>query len=202
MNKTTVILGILAYCCAILFKISPYFEGLSFDRSWFIALIVFPIMGMSTIGLLALVIAVCISMIRKKTSIKVFCQTAMILVVLVGVFWVPSTHFVDGLQNAVRHKLNRNRLLELAQRAKHLRHNRKEEYILELQEIYPEAFSMNALTPRLSVSENEVRLYYGSALTKHWGYTIVNEDRCPLNHIPPNNCRKVYDNIWVFLDIY
>lgn len=207
MTKTAEISGLFFLGCLIWLKVSGYFEGLAFTQSFLQPIILFPIILASTLGVFISCVLIVISLIRKKRTVKSLCPLIAIICLIVGAFSIPVPSFADGMYKAVEEKLERSRLIEFAEHARSLRIRSVDDngynlFVQELKEKFPAELSLSSYSPRLFVDDDSVSVYYGNALTEHWGYSIVENDECPRKYLPRNNCLKVYDNVWVWDDIY
>jgi len=188
-------------------QVFGYFEGLAFHQ-WFFAPLVFVPLLLGSIGaFLVCSISLLISVFRGQQSLRVLVPMLLFPALFMGSYRLPVPRFVDGLHEAVESKLDRQRLIDLATAARALDEGRIDlrgsiEKLDSLNETFGPELGLSSLDARMSVTDDWVSVYYGSALTKHWGYAIVNEDKCPFERIPKHLCRKVFDNVWVYRDIW
>lgn len=207
MMKAAQFSGLVFLGCQVWLKVSGYYEGLEFTQSFLMPLILFPVLLGSTLVFLVASILVAASLIRKKLPLRSARALAVLICIIVGGFWIPFPSFADGMREAVKEKLERDKLLEFAEHARRLKMQSVDNFgyeasVRKLKEKFPAELSLSSIPPRIQVDDGSVSVYYGSALTEHWGYSIVENDECPRRYLPRNLCLKVYDNIWVWDDIY
>ncbi len=220
MPKTALILGILVVVCMLGDRVGWYFDGLAFSKSWFYPTVLLPITLILALGYIGALIATVVSVWRKKIRFGQLFIPAITPFLVFAIPELPLPGFTDGLRHAVNKKLERNKLIEFAEQAKLIAGAENLErgvwipggaYPFDaessaewkmLKDIYPEAFALTGQLPRFVISSDEVRVVYGGALAKHWGYTIVDDDMCPIDRLSASNCQRVYENIWVYSDIY
>ncbi|WP_282605809.1 hypothetical protein [Pelagibius sp. Alg239-R121] len=196
MNKVAMISGLIALVCAVVIRVGAYFEGLSFANSWFYPIIVVPIILLSSILFVVYFLSLLLFVKKTKPTLRILGRQSLIIALVVGVFYFPFPTFLDGMHEAVYSKLDRDRLLEMAEES------RKTASVAALRERFSQELSLSEYPPRINVSEDSVEIYYGGALSKHWGYAVVETDKCPRDYIPSHLCRKVFDNVWVYKDIW
>lgn len=207
MNKIITLTGAVIVICTLWMRIGSYYDGLAFAKSWMYAMTLVPITLLSMLVFLTCSVAIVISILRKRRSVSSLSLPLVVAILFIGSQCIPMPTFLDGLHDAVKSKLQRDRLLELARTTRQFNvewtyHEEHRKWISTLRETFPLELSLNNIPPRIEVSNDQVAVFYGSGLTKHWGYAIVEQDECPLKHIPENLCRKVFDNVWVYQDIW
>ena len=207
MIKAAKISGLVFLGCQVWLKTSAYYEGLEFTQSFLVPLILSPLFLGSTLVFLVSSGFVTVSLIRSKIPFRSTRALAVLVCFIVAGFWAPLPSFPDGMRQAIEEKLERDRLLEFAEHARKLRMQSVDDFgyevsVRKLKEKFPAELSLSSLHPRVQVDEDSVSVYYGSALTEHWGYSIVENDECPRKYLPHHLCIKVYDNVWVWDDIY
>lgn len=134
--------------------------------------------------------------------------------------YLPLPGFTDGLRVAIDEKLDREKLISFAEKVKSIAgvgENERTRFMLyslisldaesaekfnEMKLAYPEAFTMSRAPARIDVASDKVVVFYGSALTKHYGYAIVDDDICPFDRLSWPQCQRVSPNIWVYMDNY
>lgn len=220
MPKTALTVIVLFFICHLWILIGAYFDGLAFYKSWFYPMTLVPIMLFLALGYVVILIITIVSVLRKKTKFLQLILPATLPLLVFAIPQLPIPGFADGLRVAVKDNLEQDRLLEFAELAKLIAdiENQELDDVLisglswadadslekyeKLKAIYPEALSLSQLPPRIEVSSDEVRIFYGGALTKHWGYTIVDNDMCPFERLSATDCQKVYEYVWVYSDIF
>ncbi len=75
-------------------------------------------------------------------------------------------------------------------------------WVERLRSKHNKALSLSKLPPRIIKGNDYVSVFYGNALVKHWGYIVGDIEDFPIEHIPDNMQRKVYDGVWVYHDIW
>ncbi len=93
----------------------------------------------------------------------------------------------------------------LAAKSANIDWNKPEEHnkiIEQLKADHPTPLSLSPISPRIIVKKNYISVFYGSALVKHWGYVVSDLNEFPIEHIPKNMYRKVFEGIWVYHDIW
>lgn len=207
MHKILIAAGVVSLVCSVIIKAESYYNGLMFQTSLMFPIIFFPITLITLIVVFFGLVIRMISVVRRKKKFSTLFLPLAFIFIFMGIQHLPIPTFLDGMHNTVEKSLNRGRLIEFAQQARYIEidwvkddeHRKKIEL---LRKIFPKELSVSKLPPRISVSENAVSVFYGSALTKHWGYSIVKNDECPLKNVPQHYCKKVFDNVWVFQDIW
>ena len=188
-------------------RIGSYYEGLRFEKSWDAAMVGIPLTFAFALAFL-IFSAVNLYAITAKRSPR---SSALVLVLVpllvIGFYHLPLPTYTDGLHDAVASKLDRERLYSFANSLRELEIGeinpwRDKALLAELRTKYPDALGMSSFSPRISLSDDAIGLTYGGALTKHWGYFITDEDICPRPYLPEHMCQKVFDNVWVFHDIW
>jgi hypothetical protein len=207
VKKAIWVVGMFAIATETFVQVFSYFEGLAFD-SWFFGPLVFvPLILGSICAFLYCSISLLISVLRKKNNLRALVPVIMFPALFAGTYYLPLPRFVDGLHDAVEEKLDRERLLHFAEAARQLKLEDYERLgggrsVELLSDEFSLELSMGNYPARIFISEAKVNVYYGGALTGHWGYAIVEKDECPKDYLPSHLCRKVFDNVWVYKDIY
>jgi hypothetical protein len=207
MNKTLHISGSIIVIALAILRSVPYFEGIAFNKFWFIPLSVLPIGLIAFLIFTASAIVCLISITRKKTSTKKLYAIFMAPALVVGVFNLPFPSYVDGMHKTVSESLSHKQLMELAIDARTvnpewLKEGEHDQLIQYLKIKYPKALSLSQIPPRIDVSGNYISVFYGSSLVKHWGYVVSDLEVFPIEHIPKYMYKKVYAGVWVYHDIW
>ena len=222
MPKIALIFAFLILFYSLCFFGASYFEGLGFHKAYSMALLYIGIflMPILALGYLGTFIATIVSVLRKNTNVRQLLLPTIPLLLVFSIPAIPFPTFTDGLRVAVGEKLDRDKLIEFAEQAKLIAeieetkrrqitssdmrpHDTESASKFEMiKDIYPEALSLGLHPARVDVSSDEVRIFYGSALVKHWGYSIVDDDTCPIDRLTEKSCQRVFEKIWVYSDIY
>lgn len=220
MPKSAITFASLTLLGLLWLNVGAYFDGLAFYQSWFYPIVLLPIIMLSALACIGATIITLISVFRKKVSFSKFLLIAGLVCLIPTIPYLPLPGFTDGLQVAIDKKLDREKLITLAKEAKAITgvddgaESRFMLYSLtsldaesaekfgKIKRAYPEAFEMSRLPARIDVTDDKVVVFYGSALTKHYGYAIVDDDQCPFERLSGAQCQRVSPNIWVYMDIY
>jgi len=148
-----------------------------------------------------------VSVLRKKHKLSALLLPLIFICLFIGSKYLPIPTFLDGLHDSVEKSLNRDALIEFAKMARDLeidwsREEKHKKKLAVLRNKFPAELSISRLDPRIELSDNAVSVFYGSAITKHWGYAVVEKDECPIQHAAKYSCKKVFDNVWVYQTSY
>lgn len=207
MNKTLQISGVIALIAIVVMRVIPYFEGIAFDKYWFIPMGVLPVGLIAFLAFFITSIVCIIAIVRKKQSPKNFYIIVLFPVLITVLYLAPLPSYVDGMRKTVNESLSKQELSSFALDAKstNIDWNKTEEHnllVAQLKAKHPTSLSLSPIPPRIDVQENYVSVFYGSALVKHWGYVVSDLNEFPIEHIPKNMYRKVYEGVWVYHDIW
>ncbi len=218
MNRVIMTLGFLMPLEVLWSRSRQFSNGIAFEADSISAIIVFLIFVLILLTFLVLFMWRCFWWFRRQTNWRSPAIVGFFLALTIGVIIAPSPfpRFVDGLKHAVEDKLDRERLISLAAQLRQVDaddnpnrlglsdHQRggAPELIAKIEKVkglYPEAFKMSSFPPRFWISHDYVTFIYGGALSGHWGYSVVEKDKCPFKPSPALiACTKVFDNVWVF----
>jgi len=207
MNKTLHYSGFIALIAIVVMRVTPYFEDLAFDKYWPIPIGVLPV-GLIAFLVFCITAIVCtITIIRKKQSPKNLYIIILFPVLITVLYLAPLPSYVDGMRKTVIESLSKQELSSFVLDAKsaNIDWNNTEEHnklIGQLKAKHPAPLGLSPIPPRIDVQENYVSVFYGSALVKHWGYVASDLQEFPIEHIPKNMYRKVYEGVWVYHDIW
>ncbi|HSC75815.1 MAG TPA: hypothetical protein VLB90_06235 [Pseudomonadales bacterium] len=184
-----------------------YFGGLAFYKFWFVPMGIVPL---GTLAFLIFIISalICtISTVRKKGNPKNIAIIGIFPIFVIILYYLPMPSFVDGMHKTLSNALSQKDLVEFAANVRIKNPNSaneevSEKIISELMPFYPKQLSLSRLPPRIEVKDKYISVFYGSALTKHWGYVVGNVGEFPIEHIPESMYSKVYDGVWVYDDIW
>lgn len=207
MPKLALTFGLILIICLITLKVGAYYDGLAFSKSWTYPMIVLP-MGLVAALSCAVFSLITLGLIlqrKAKASNLLYVIATPFLMLVIYQFSFPS--FADGLHDAVQSKLKREMLLDFASYIRQIDQDinhitPQQDLYKSLKQKYLEAMNLSPSSSRIRNSEKAVTVYYGSALTKHWGVSIASDDTCPKDYLPNELCIKVYDNVWVFDDFW
>ena len=207
MNKTLHISGVIALIAFVVMRGMPYFEGEAFDKYWSIPMGVLPVGLIAFLAFVITAIVCIIAITRKKQSPKNLYIIVLFPILVLALYLVPFPSYVDGMKKTVAKSLSKQELSLFAIDAKSTnidwnKHEEHEKLITQLKAKYPKPLSLSPIPPRIDVEENYVSVFYGSALVKHWGYVVSDLKEFPIEHIPKNMYRKVYEGVWVYHDIW
>lgn len=210
LKYVTIVVGMMVVFCSVGAQIGAYYEGMAFEQSWYKAMALVPLMFFLLITFLSGFLIMIISVMLGNANAKSLIPLAIVTALFFTSYYLPIPNFVDGMHDAVNEKLERERLLELEAVVRsmvdpeqgRIRPSESEDMLRAIDEIFNEELSLSDRLPRIQVSENVVKLIYGGALTAHWGYAVVKSDTCPLDGLPSERCRKVFENVWVYYDIW
>ena len=188
-------------------RIGAYYDGLAFSVSWAYPFVVLPLMLLAVLAFISYLFGALADVVFKMQKPSALAPFLAMLLAFGAVWYLPLPTFVDGLHDTVEEKLQRGRLLEMAQMVRELQidwidSELHPEKLAALRARFPAELSLGPQPARVKRSDDVVSVYYGGALPKHWGYVVVEHDRCPLDYLPPALCRKVFDQVWVFQDIW
>ena len=203
MNKVTIVSGMVAVMSAFWAILGSYFEGLEFYRTSLAGtfdILSFLIVLLAIITFIFGSLLTVIMVLEKRLRVKKLVPLLILTALFFAPYNLPLPRFVDGLHDAVASKLDRERLVEMADVARGLAGEfsgsmQSEELTAKLGEKYQAELSMSQLPPKLRFSKDTFEVRYGNRATGHWGYAVVEKDECPF---PRQRCRKVYDNVWVY----
>ena len=207
MKKAIWVVGGFAGVTVVSMAVFNYFEGLAFAK-WFFGPLIFGPLILGSIGaLLICSVGLVVSAIRRKIGVLDLHPILVIPAVLYLLILLPLPGFIDGLHEAVKKNIDRDRALQFEHAVRELSVSRfdvrdQSTEIENLRNAFVQELNLAGVEANVSVTAQGVKVYYGNALMNHWGFAIVKEDQCPLSHIPEHMCRKVYDNVWVYEDIY
>jgi len=207
MCRSVITSGTITFFSLVALRIVPYYEGIDFEKYWLLP------MGVLPIGLVALLLflvssIICmISVLRKKRTLKNLISIALLPLFVFVLYEAPIPHYTDGMRERVKKSLSLNELKTFAAdvSAMNLHWNNYEEnnkIIKQLKIKHPKILSLSLTPPRISVEEQYVNIFYGSPLAKHWGIIISDLNQFPIDHIPKQMYKKVYEGIWVYHDIW
>lgn len=208
MNKTLHISALLTFLAFMVMRIAPYYEGLAFDKFWFLPLGLLPLTLVLLLTFLILSIVVLISVLRKRIAAKNLIVLAVLPAAIFLVYRLPFPTYVDGMRDTVSRAVSREEFIALARDARVSSpdwvKNREghDEIVVSLKAKHSKPLGLSAIPPRIKVSENYVSVFYGSALVKHWGYVVGDIKEFPIEHIPEDMYKKVYEGVWVYHDIW
>lgn len=208
MNKLEAYLAWILVLCVVLLQVGAYVDGMTFDRSSVYPMIVVPTALIIVVVLMIrLVLSLAASVLTRRRP-KVRVTSVVALAIFVGSHFLPFSTFVAGLHTAVYDNLHRDRLIEFAERVKAAdaqgphwtAASWQREVVAMLRKDFPAELGLSALRPRVGVADGLVNVYYGGGLSGHWGYTVVDNDACPVAYLPTKQCRKAFDNVWVYFE--
>lgn len=208
MNKFEACLSWILVLCLVLLQVGAYADGTAFDRSSVYPLIVVPIVLIIVVVLMIRLVfsLVASALTRRRPTVRVASIVALAL--FVGGHFLPFSTFVAGLHAAVHDNLRRDRLMEFAGRVKAAgaqdphwtAPSWQRKVVTMLRKDFPAELGMSELRPRVGVGDGVVNVSYGGGLSGHWGYTVVDNDACPVDYLPTMLCRKAFDNVWVYYE--
>lgn len=208
MNKLEAYLSWLLVLCIVLLQVGAYVDGMTFDRASVYPMIVVPTaLIIAIVLMIRLVLSLAASVLtRRRPTVRVASIVALAL--FVGSHFLPFSTFVAGLHTAVHHNLRRDRLMEFAERVKAAgaqgphwtAPSWQREVVAMLRKDFPAELGLSELRPRVGVADGLINVYYGGGLSGHWGYSVVDDDACPVAYLPTTLCRKAYDNVWVYFE--
>jgi hypothetical protein len=207
LNKIALVAGTIAVACIYWLHVGSYFDGLEFTKSWRYPMVGVPLLATSVAVYLLFTVLALIAVVRKTKKVGTLVPLLVLPILFFGSYYLPIPRFVDGLHDAVTEKLDPPQLLEMAEFARALKEREEglslsDELTTELQKAFPKELSLSRHQPYVSVDADTVDIVYGGALTKHWGYAVIKSDTCPRKGVPESFCRKVFDNVWVYQDIW
>lgn len=170
-------------------------------------------MGVFPIGLLCFFvffvvsIVIVIKILRNAASKYNLAIIAGFLLFSFALTQLPFPSYVDGMQKRVEAELTKEQLFRFAHDANAqeydwLDEDKHSKWVERLRSKHNKALSLSKLPPRIIKGNDYVSVFYGSALVKHWGYIVGDIEDFPIEHIPENMQRKVYDGVWVYHDIW
>lgn len=208
MNKLEACLSWVLVVCVVLMQVGAYADGTTFDRTSVYPLVVVPIALIIAIVLVIRLVFLLVAsaLTRRRPTVRVASIVALAL--FVGSHFLPFSTFVGGLRTAVHDNLRRDRLMEFAERVKAAgaqdphwtAASWQHKVVSMLRKSFPAELGLSELRPRVGVGNGVVNVYYGGGLSGHWGYTVVDNDACPVDYLPTMLCRKVFDNVWVYYE--
>ena len=207
MSKTLIYSAIITSISLVILRVTPYFEGYDFDKYWSLPMGVLPVGLISLVVFLFSSVVVVVKVFRKTRSAYNFVVIGGVFLTLFSVYNLPIPSYVDGMHKRVKAELSRDELLNFAgdARAEELDWLDREahsELIDSLRAKHFKALSLSDIAPRIEKGEGFISVFYGSALVKHWGYVVGDIDEFPIEHIPLEMQRKVYEGVWVYHDIW
>jgi hypothetical protein len=164
-------------------------------------------------------LATLVIVLLKKAPARSLVLPLLFFLSSLAVPFLPVPTVTDGLCDAVVKRFSREELLEFSARVRSeagaIGEGRRsirldEEYLFDdepdifkrLDDEFPNIMAINSLRPRFHVTGVVVVAYYGGALSRHWGYAIVKDDKCPKQNLTEAQCKKAFDNVWVYTDNY
>ena len=205
MKQIIIVVGVLAIILTYALHIIPYFEGYNFNIYWS-SLLVMMAWFVSIAIFVLLFLAEIVYFLQKKSSCNHFLALLAIFFVIILSWFLPIPNFVDGMSNRIASTFTRETLLTFSKEAFVLKINYRNkknlEGIAKLKETYPKIWSLSTIPPRIYTDSKNTGVFYGSALVKHWGIEINKFNKCPKDYLPASMCRKVYENVWVYRDIW
>lgn len=208
MNKLEACLSWVLVVCVVLLQVGAYADGTTFDRTSVYPLVVVPIALIIAIVLVIRLVFLLVAsaLTRRRPTVRVASIVALAL--FVGSYFLPFSTFVGGLRTAVHDNLRRDRLMEFAERVKAAgaqdphwtAPSWQRKVVAMLRKDFPAELGLSELRPRVGVGNGVVNVYYGGGLSGHWGYTVVDNDACPVDYLPTMLCRKAFDNVWVYYE--
>ena len=209
MNKTLYISGIVVTFCMLAMGILPYFEGLDFNKNWLRPMVILPV-GLLCLLVFSISALACIfGVLRKQRHPRNLLIILFLPAVILLLYFIRFPGYVDGMHRTMSSQISSEELTAFATDAEFYANTymdmtdpERKEIIEELKEKHSKALSFSALKPRMHISDEYVNVYYGGALTKHWGYLVTEMETFPINHIPKSMTKKLYKGVWVYHDIW
>ncbi|WP_041590123.1 hypothetical protein [Teredinibacter turnerae] len=207
MSKTLLYSAIITSISLVIMRVIPYFEGYNFDKYWSLPMGVLPVGLISLIVFLLSSVVVIIKIFRKTKSSYNLAVIGGMILTLFSVYNLPIPSYVDGMHKRVKAELSRAELLDFvsdasAEELDWLDRDAHSKLIDLLRAKHLKALSLSGIAPRIEKGEGYISVFYGSALVKHWGYVVGDIDEFPIEHIPLEMQRKVYEGVWVYHDIW
>jgi len=207
MSKTLIISALLTLFSLTVMRVVPYFEGHAFDKYWSVPMGVLPFGLLSFIVFVVTSIVVVIKIFRKQQSKYNLAVVGGLFLFAVVLHQMPIPHYVDGMKKRILTELTQKGLFDfsLAAQAEDLDWLDREAHLKLIENLrskHTKALSLSTISPRVEKGEGYVSVFYGSALVKHWGYVVGDIDEFPIEHIPKDMQRKVYEGVWVYHDIW
>ncbi|MEZ5892899.1 MAG: hypothetical protein R3C58_07120 [Parvularculaceae bacterium] len=197
MPKTTLVFAAIVLAGLLGINIGAYFDGLTFSKSWVYPMAFVPVILLSALCFVVTFFVTFISVLRRKQGLKLLLAAAVTPFLAYAIPSLPLPGFADGMRVAVAKKLERKRLINFLKPPKRSLTSGSKAATLcgcqiqilqsfrpktvkftSLKEIYPDALSMSDWPATVEVAADKVVIQYGGALTKHFGYAIVDDDAC------------------------
>lgn len=209
MSKKIIVSGLILLVCQVVGLRLSYLDGLNFIKTSGWSLITGLVFFVTLIVLFIFIVYE--ALVAKGWRNRAINASALVIVpvILFSISAIPHPGFLDGIDERVSSSMTREYLMEFAETARDLelpnRFIEREQYNQSfefLKRKYPEAFALLKHDPGIDMRDDSVMVVYGSGLTKHWGYAVTLHDQCPLDYLTDKSCRRVFENVWVFDDIY
>jgi hypothetical protein len=207
MPRACLIFGVIAFIALLGGRAQSYFEGQSFDKSW-----ASPLLGLFSFGcLLAYLVTVAsavVAAIQKKVRWPWLIAIFAVPVCWFGSYQVPIPSFTDGMQVGLQQKVSSERLKLFAAAMVVPESPNPEELPDKRVELmkreFPEIYRLSTMEPRVSIGDDFVEIFWGSALVKHWGVRIGSRpfSDASVDYQKGVSYREAYEGIWVYHDRY
>lgn len=191
----------------LLLRVTPYFEGVAFNKFWVIPMGVLPIGLIAFLTFFFSALSSVVGVIRKKAGKNDLVVVGLLPILIFAIYMAPFPSFVDGMYKTVKETLPMEEIVSLSVEARELNpkwsnYEEHAQLIKSMRTKYPNALNLSHLPPRINVSDSYVSVFYGSSLVKHWGYLFTDSDAFPIEHIPEDMYKKVYEGVWVYHDVW
>ncbi|TDQ49787.1 hypothetical protein EV696_103157 [Permianibacter aggregans] len=162
---------------------------------------------LSSMALIIHVILSSITVIRRKQPVKSLRPGVVYIAILVLLFEIRFPSYVDGMRESISTGVSRAELQVFATDVQTRIFNwntadDSQRNVKFFREKFPRLLALSPIPPRFRITTDYVDVFYGSALTKHWGFIVGDISQFPMGHIPEGMYHQVYDGVWVYHDTW
>jgi len=205
--KASILFGSIAVLAQLALYIESYFDGVSFVKSWSGPMFYVPALLISASVFLVLLLVCTVKFFRRKIPGKSYTYIYIAPVIFALTVAAPKPNYLDGLHDGAKDRLDLSNLAELREKLSvqpevAVNPQALESLQIETLKRFPSFVSLSPYEPRFQAGNGYVAVYYGGALTKHWGLVVSTDEPFPLETVPHNMYRKVEDGVWVYMDIW